>query len=111
MAYYLIIVIPIGKSVAANTDANKVDSGKTSKTFTVGLSPTGNLPITHQWCCWWVSDKEAALLRKDFNPKDPANPTNKHQSKMFDLRTATPDRILTQLGLKPIEIPILGVTG
>ncbi len=108
MTHYEVIVIPVSKIITANLDADKVDKGKTSKTFTVGLSPTGKLPVTHYWCCWWVSDEEAIKLRKDFNPLDPMNPTNKNSSYMYDLsKDVVPNRILEELHLRTTQSEII----
>ena len=103
--HYEVIVIPIDKKVAANTDADKVDKGKTSKTFTVELSANGKLPATHNWCCWWVSDKEATDLKKDFTGTADT-PGAKHESRMFDRRIWTPEKILEKMGLKTIELDL-----
>ena len=98
---YLIIVIPVDKTTDANKDADKVDKGKTSRTFTVGLSPDGKLPITHYWCCWWVSPKENTDLRKDFQGT-PDQIGGKHNSRVFDRKDWTPEQVLEKLNLKLI---------
>lgn len=104
MNKYVVMIIPIDKKSNANLDANKVDKGRTSKTFTVGLSPDGKLPITAHWCCWWMSDEEEEKIRKDFDPADPTNPTDKHSSKIYDLSKGwTPESILQDNNLKRIE--------
>jgi hypothetical protein len=108
MNKYIVMIIPIDKKSNANLDANKVDKGRTSKTFTVGLSPNGKLPITHHWCCWWMSDDEEKQIRKDFDPNDPANPTDKNSSKIYDLSKGwTAEKILEDNHLKKIEMDII----
>jgi hypothetical protein len=102
--HYEIVVIPVDVAVAANLDADKEDSGKTSKTFTVGLSPTGKLPITHLWCSWWMNDEKATRLKKDFNGT-PDTVAGKHSSRVFDSRQGhDAEKILQKVGLKRIEI-------
>ncbi len=103
MNRYMIIVVSAGKKDSGNIDADKVDKGKTSKTFTVGLSPTGKEPISHHWCCWWVTDEEAAKLEKDFDPTK----TNKNESVIFDPSKKGPGQILNDLGLKTLEGEVL----
>jgi len=105
MNSYIIIVVPENKKTNANLDADKLDSGRTSKTFTVGLSSDGKFPITSRWCCWWMSDDEKKEIRKDFDPLNPVNPTNKNSSKIYDLSKGwTPDLVLADNQLKRIEI-------
>lgn len=109
MNKYVVMIVPENKKNIANIDADKVDRGKTSKTFTVGLSPNGKLPITHHWCCWWMSDDEEKQIRKDFDPNDPMNPTNKNSSKIYilDGKVWTAEKILEDNHLKKIEMDII----
>lgn len=97
----LTIIIPVDKKNVANLDADKVDSGKTSRTFTVPLSPTGNIPITNYWCGWLMDDDEHKKLKKDF---DPIESGNKHEAFIFDGDKVTPEEILNTVGLKPITV-------
>ena len=107
---YIVAIVQIGKVIAANQDADKVNKGKTGKTFTVPLSPTGKLPETHRWFCWWMSDDEEKQIRKDFDLSDPANPTNKHQSKIYDLSKGwTAEKILEENNLKRTDIDLIQV--
>jgi len=97
------MVIPADKKRNANIDANKVDNRKTSKTFTVGLYPDGKLPITHYWCCWWVSDSEKNEIKKDFTGTVD-NVGTKHSSRVFDsLDGWTPERVLEKMSLKVVQ--------
>jgi len=106
MDSYVIIVIPFDNQKKANQDADKIDKGKTSKTFTVGLSPTGQLPITHCWCCWWMSDRELTELQKDFDGT-PDNDGHKNADRVFNLSKGwTPQTILDHMNLKTIKTDI-----
>lgn len=67
--HYEIIIVPVDKKIAANLDADKVDSGQTSKTFTAELSKDGTKPATHLWCCWWVTDEENSTFTKQKDDK------------------------------------------
>lgn len=104
MKSYIVIVIPEGKAKDANADADKQDSGKTGKTFTVGLSPTGQLPITHRWCCWWMDkDTKFKEIKKDFKGKSDKD-GDKHTDMVFDLSEGwTPESILEKVKLKTIQ--------
>lgn len=102
--HYEIIIVEANKVNEANLDADKVNKGKTLKTFRVGLNSTGGLdePVTHYWCSWWVSDDEQEELKKDFHPD-----VKKYKSYMFDASTMPPHIILDLLGLKVIESQII----
>lgn len=109
MNHYLICIIPFSKKDLANKDADKVNRGKTGKTFTVGLSPDGKLPITHYWFCWWISDEESIKLKEDFSGTPDVDGI-KHQSRVFDLRDGwTAESILEKMHLKTYDV-ILPIT-
>lgn len=108
--HYEICIIPIDKKDAANIDANKVDKGKTSKTFTVPLWPEKadckvDLP-TNLWYCWWMSDQESVELKKDFSGTSEIEGT-KYKSRVFDLRDGwTAESILKKMKLKTYDVPL-----
>ena len=105
MPHYEVVIIPIDKAVAANKDCDKVDTGKTSKSFTVPLwdekaDTQKDLP-TYLWYCWWMSDAESAELKKDFDGDDKDKEGTKYKDKKFDLRDGwTPETILEKMKLK-----------
>jgi hypothetical protein len=103
---YIVIVIPENKEKQANKDADKIDSGKTSKTFTVKLSQNGKLPNSHRWCSWWMNvETELPEIEKDFDGK-PNKDGKKHKERVFNLSEGwTADSIKTALNLKTIEPP------
>ena len=109
MNKYIVGIVPQNKKDAANIDADKVNKGKTGKTFTIPLWPLKadtqkDLP-TYTWFCWWMSDEEEKEIRKDFDPADPTNPTNKNSSKIYDLSKGwIAETILADNNLKTIEI-------
>lgn len=106
MNTYIVIVIPANQEKDANQDADKLDTGKTSQTFTVGLSTTGQLPISHLWCSWWMSDEKLRAIKTDFNGQPDTDGT-KHKDKLFDLSQGwTPKTILNILHLNRIKLPI-----
>jgi len=102
--HYEICIIPIDKKDAANIDANKVDKGKTSKSFTVQLWNEKadckiDLPTHFIYCCW-VSDEESAELKKDFQGTSEIDGT-KYKSRVFDLRDGwMAESILKKMKLK-----------
>jgi len=108
--HYEICIIPLGKKAEANIAANKQDSGKTSKTFTVQLWPekadVTKVAATHLWYCWWMSDEKSIELKKDFDGTSETLGT-KYESRVFDLSEGwTPERVLEKVGLKTIA-PVL----
>ena len=57
-----IIIVNQGNRVAANSSAKQVDRVGGEFTFTVGLSPSGNLPATHFWANWQMLESERLTL-------------------------------------------------
>jgi len=52
---YDTIIIPVDERQAANTFCGElVENGE--GTFTVTLSPNGQLPATHYVCNWWIDE-------------------------------------------------------
>lgn len=103
MNKYIIGIVPANKRDNANKDADKQDSGKTSNTFSVALSPDGKLPVTHYSFCWWMSDEKLEEIEKDFGGK-PDKDGKKHGDRIFDLSKGwTPEKVLEELHLKRIE--------
>lgn len=109
MFKYLIIIIQEDIKSAANIAADKQDSGKTSKTFTVPLWPltadtSKNVP-SHRWCCWWVDPTKLGELMKDFHAE---TGIYKGKSRTFLLpEDGDPEKILGKVGLKTIESTII----
>jgi len=108
--HYEICIIPIDKKAAANVAADKHDSGKTGKTFTVQLWAEGadvtSIPATHLWYCWWMSDGESAELKKDFSGT-PNVEGIKYRSRVFDLRDGwTAKSVLEKMKLKTYDVPM-----
>ena len=108
--HYEVCVIPIDGKDAANIDANKVDAGKTSKTFTVQLwDEKADCKVdfpTHLWYCWWMSDQESTELKKDFSGT-PDVEGIKYKSKVFNLRDGwTPESILKKMKLKTYDVAL-----
>ena len=108
--HYEIVIIPIDKAIAANIDCDKIDKGKTSKSFTVQLWDEKadckvDLPI-NLWYCWWMSDAESTELKKDFDGTPDVDGV-KYKSRVFDLRNGwTPETILTKMKLKTYDAPL-----
>lgn len=68
-----IIAIRASKRVAANTFwKNNIDRNGGDRTFTQGLSPTGDLPATWFWCSTSLQKWQLAKLVQvaDTNPSD-----------------------------------------
>ena len=98
-ARYL-IVIPAGDKLAVNTVAQaQWDPKKGERTFPIGLSATGKIPVTHLWCSSvFEEEKEqsvSTLPIQFLNAKVHAYDANKD--------TQFPGRLLATLGLKQIE--------
>ena len=86
---------PVEK-VQANTDLN---------TFTVELSPTGQPPATHLWCCWGgLTGYQFGLLRASIQGV-PGSKVYVTPNAMENAQgnEKLPADILKELGLQPIE--------
>lgn len=102
----LTMVIPSAEQAVSNQKSLDDFTGDTDlDTFTVGLSPTGQLPVTHYWCCWGgLTGAQFGKLRAGIGgipgshiyvtPNALENP--KGNEKM-------PRDVLVELGLRPIE--------
>ena len=58
----IVIVIPASQQAAANRAAAIIDPVGGGRTFTSGLSLTGELPITHYVCNWAIEDDKLTEL-------------------------------------------------
>ncbi len=58
----VVIVVTGGQLVAANAQAKLVDVLAGEFTWTVGLSPSGDLPATHFWCNWQMMPDQFVTL-------------------------------------------------
>lgn len=93
------LTIVVNATIAANvnTRALEVDP-EAGQVFTIGLSPTGQLPITHYWCGWQVTeDQRSGLLQRLQQAVDNGN------ARVYNGDNRTPQEILTILGLKTVE--------
>ena len=104
-----IIVVNKGNRVAANAASKQVDTVGGEFTFTVELSPSGNLPATHFWANWQMLESERAELRSLLD----AIPGQSEQ--VFDLSSfdpaealPTPAEVLRSMvpPLKRIEVSV-----
>lgn len=89
----VVIVVPLLKKTQGEALARSMDKNTKGNTFTVELSPTGTLPVTHYWCSWAVTPAMAGIAK--------AGP-NAANAQIFDMEEYTPEQILSQLGLKRI---------
>ena len=102
MNKYLIIIVQQDIKSNANVSANKVDTGKTSRTFTVPLwAETADVEKdapSASWCCWWVNPQEMGELMKEFHAQ---TGTHKGKAKTYILQEeGSPEDILKKARLK-----------
>ncbi len=93
----LIIVIVASLQAQANTRATEVDPVGGSQTFTVGLSPSGNLPATHYWCNWQLLPDERVRLNNRIGSLG-----NASKVRIFDGNTTTTAQVLATTGLREL---------
>jgi len=102
MRRHLIIVVPVGLAIQANQRCKEIDPVGGERTFTVGLSLTGQAPATHHWCGWNLSDDEETAVRTKMRPH-----LDSGAVKVFESATISPDDVLRQVNLKRVErLPI-----
>ena len=98
-ARYL-IVISAGNKLAVNTVAKvQWDAKRGERTFTIGLSETGKLPVTHYWC----SSVFEASKTESVDALPVLFPNAKVHDYDADKDGKFPGRLLATLGLKQIE--------
>lgn len=93
----LLIVVTADVAAQANTHAKGVDAAGGERTFTAGLSPTGQAPATHYWCSWAMRPAEDTDLRSRL-----AALVGSGKVRVYDGTTTTPGQVLQTLGLQPI---------
>ena len=106
----LLIIIPASLQVQANTFlADKPYAGDTpearQRTFSAGLSPTGNLPITHYWTGWTMLPDTDLAIRNWRQALSAAVRAGVH---IYDVSTGspTPDEVLALEGLQRIRVTL-----
>lgn len=100
VARYFYIVISASIQLIANKLADNVNPGKNEKTFTVGLSATGQRPATHYWSGWYLTNPERASLFSHLPDKG----IFQGKIRYFDSNEYTPEQVLGVMGLKRIEV-------
>ncbi|RJQ43370.1 MAG: hypothetical protein C4534_08210 [Gaiellales bacterium] len=95
----LTIVIPATKRGEAHAVTKLVDEAGGENTFDNGLSPTGELPVTHYWCNWRMLPEEAQDIQARLGvlSRVPVGAV-----RIFDATKRDPEGILSELGLKRI---------
>lgn len=103
----LLIIIPASLQVQANTFlADKPYAGDTpearQRTFSVGLSPTGALPITHYWTAWTMLPSTDLAIRNWQQALAAAVRAGVH---IYDVSSGlpTPEQVLATEGLQRIR--------
>jgi len=86
---YAVIIISAEEKDAANELCGQISEGG-ENTFTIGLSPNGQLPITNYWCGWYVDGELEQSLINYFGDKLHLNP-------------ADPWAIISGMGIQPIQ--------
>lgn len=95
----MIIVVTEADADIANVHAKAVDLIGGEYTFTARLSPTGEMPPTHRWCNWAMTPAERADMSNRLD-----NLIRLGRVKAYDALTVTPDQVLADLGLQPINL-------
>lgn len=97
-----IIVVKAADRDQANTDALAYDPEGGDETFRVGLSPTGNTPITHYWASTACRESvwQAFVAAEATQAAKGAGRTRW----LFDGLTTTPDEALAALGLQRLVV-------
>lgn len=97
-----IIVVKAADRDNANTDALAFDPEGGDETFRVGLSPTGNAPITH----YWASTACREAVWQAFVAAEAAQAAlgAGRTRWLFDGLTVTPDDALAALGLQRLVV-------
>lgn len=85
----LIIVIPVEEKETANAFCATIAAGGAG-TFTVGLSPNGQEPVSHYWCNWQMTQEQYDAVKAEF----------KH---VFDVPFWAPETVLAEMGLQRIQ--------
>ncbi len=113
----LILICDAARQAAANTAANHASwdgDGAGNLTFTVPLSPSGNLPATHYWCSTALTNAQAAAVvtrlqaagatLAERTPIVPGQTPTSTRFAAFNVDTDlwTPDQVLTACGLQRI---------
>lgn len=106
----LIIVIPASLKDQANTFlSDKPYAGSDpvarARTFSVGLSPTGALPITHYWTGWTMEPGTSIAITNWRQALSAAVRAGVH---IYDVATGspTPDEVLALEGLQRIRLSL-----
>ncbi len=95
-----IIVIPQSRKDELNTwFKEEVDKEGGELTFTCGLSPDGNLPITHYWCSIFLSD---IPIMDDSGNVIELSLMQKCIEKNIQLYNESPDDVLRKRKLKKV---------
>lgn len=99
MARFLLVVAAADRD-RANLDALAHDPEGGARTFTVGLSPTGEAPATHYWCSVQVNDPLVADAIRAKVPEYPGSRLVEYDLRDDPLR---PHAVLAELGLRPVR--------
>lgn len=93
----LTIIVSAAVAQQANIEAKRIDTDGGERTFTVQLSASGNLPATHYWCGWQMTDDIDVKLRRLLRDLITSG-----EARVFDGLTRSPEQVLTTAGLKVI---------
>lgn len=109
-----IIVARADVAALANVAASRsdTDSAGGDRTFTVGLSASGNAPAQAYWCSWAMTNAQAAAIRQRLRDQGatvaevapvPAGGTPaSNRFAVFDADDWTPEQVLAKIGLQRI---------
>lgn len=112
-----IFVVSAAVAAAANRAAARQDTdeqGGGDKTFTAGLSVSGNAPATHYICNWAMRPAVAVAIRQrlreegatvaEVTPIAPGGTPSSTRFAVFDVGDGwTPEAVLAACGLKRVE--------
>ena len=92
----VIVIVAATKKDDANLQAKKTDTKGGEYAWTIGLSSTGLLPITHYWNNWQMTPAEMTKLKADLTAN--ISPTDIQWFELNDWDPAkakpTPDEVL-----------------
>jgi len=92
----MIMIVTADEKDAANAEAQKYDRIGGDKTFSVGMSATGEEPWTHYWCSW-LMDEGDHINMKSFASKFML------KREFYDEGEKQPEEIRTEKGWKEKE--------
>lgn len=93
----LVLIVESAQDVA-NLQAKRIDTLGGENTFSAGLSPDGNLPITHYWCNWFMTAEEKGSFVNFLNAL-----VLSERAWIYDRAVTSISEVLAEHNLKPLR--------